>query len=108
MQTEPIQFDAVSSSAAKRSAAGFASSHRVPKSPRNLSTAILLDEAFAEYSRVDAGTPTNESIATFAPTAWRAATRELIADISTQVRSLDRQRRRLARLLNSIETDAPV
>ena len=33
MQREPIQFDAVSSSRAKRSAAGFASSHRMQKSP---------------------------------------------------------------------------
>jgi hypothetical protein len=108
MQTEPIQFDAVSSSRTKRSAAGFASSHRMQKSPTNQSTATVVDEAFAEYSRVDAGISTDESAATSAPITWRASTRELIAGISTQLKNLDRQRRQLARLLESVETDATV
>jgi hypothetical protein len=108
MQTEPIQFDAVSSTRAKRSAAEVALGYRMQKSPGNLSAAIVLDEAFADYSRIDAGTSTHESAATSGPTTWRAATRELIADISTQLKTLDSQRRQLARLLQSVDTNTTV
>jgi hypothetical protein len=107
MQSEPIQFDAGSSSWAKWSAAGFASGHRMQKSVPNLSIPTVLDEAFAEYSRIDAGTSTNNSAPAPRPTNWRAAP-ELIASISTQLKYLDSQRRQLRRLLESVETDAAV
>jgi hypothetical protein len=108
MQTEPTQFDAGVSSRAKPSARGFASSYRMQKSPRNQSTASMLDEAFAEYSRVDAGKSIDESAAMSGPITWRAATRELIAGISTQLKNLDSQRRQLAQLLESVDTNATV
>jgi hypothetical protein len=106
MQREPIQFGAMNASRAKRSAAGSVLSHGARKSSRNMSAATVLDEAFADYSRIDAGSSTNELIVTSVPTDRRAATRELIADISTQLKTLDIQRRQLARLLETVSSDA--
>jgi len=107
MQREPIQFGAMSASRAKRSAAGAALGHLARKSSGDASTSIVLDEVFANYSRVDAGTPTAESSATPVSTNWRA-TRELVAEISTQLKVLDSQRRQLARLLETVGADATV
>ena len=107
MQREPVQFGAMSASRAKRSAAGVALGHRTHKSFREASTSTVLDEVFANYSRVDAGAPTNEGPATAVPTTWRA-TQELIADISTQLKALDSQRRQLTRLLESVDTNTTV
>jgi hypothetical protein len=103
MQREPVQFGAMNASRAKRSAAGVALSHRMRESSREASTSTVLDEVFATYSRVDVGTSKSDSPVTSVPSDWRA-TRELIADISTQLTALDSQRRQLARLLGSVDT----
>ncbi len=109
MQREPIQFGAVTAARAKRSAVGFSQSIRgARESASNKSTTIVLDEAFADYSRVDAGTPSNEVPATSIPNNWQSVSRDLIADIAAQLETLDSQRRRLARLLEGVNTDATV
>jgi hypothetical protein len=99
MQREPIQFGAMTAFRAKRSAAGMALGHAVRNPSRDLATASELDEAFADFSRFDAGSSTSDP---------RVATRELIAEISTQLKSLDSQRRQLARLLAEVSPDVIV
>jgi predicted lipoprotein len=82
----------------KRRPAGFAhSNHGARKSATEISAATVLDEAFANYSDSAPDQPV--------PNDWRSATRDLIADITAQLETLDSQRRQLARLLKSVETD---
>lgn len=108
MQREPIQFGTVAASRAKRSAAGFTQpARRSRKSMDNAETASVMDQVFADYSRADAGSPASEPAAA-APANWRATTRELIADISAQLETLNSQRRQLARLLETVETNTTV
>jgi len=91
---------------AKRAAAGFTFGRS--RKPSDVCTATMLDEAFADYTRVDAGTPANE-LSAIEPTATlQTTTRELIADISTQLATLDMQRRQLLQLLESVEASATV
>jgi hypothetical protein len=91
----------------KRSAAGAALGQRTRELSREVSTTTVLDEAFATYSRVDSGSSKNGSPATLIPGDLRT-TRELVADISTQLKALDSQRRQLARLLESVDSDATI
>jgi hypothetical protein len=107
MQRQPIQFDAMSASLSKRSATGAAVSHRTRKTTRDCSTSTVLDEVFANYSRVDAGSSINGSPAKLAPTDGRTM-RELIEDISTQLEALDGQGRQLAWLLESVDSGRTV
>jgi hypothetical protein len=109
MQREPIQFGAVAASRAKRSAAGFTLPIRgACKRASDTKTVCVLDAAFADFIRVDAGpqasTAMSKSIARISPTITQA----LIADIATQLESLDSQRRHLARLLEGVNSDATV
>jgi hypothetical protein len=106
MQRELIHFNAVSASSAKRTAAGFALGDGARQLITDLSAACVLDEAFANYTRVDAGSSSIETPSAPIATNWRAETRELIASISTQLKTLDGQRRQLARLLDRVEPNA--
>jgi hypothetical protein len=92
MRREPIEFGSMSVRRAKRPAAGF---HHPHKSADPISAAPALDEAFANY----ASATSKEST----PKNWQSATRNLIADIATQLETLDTQRRQLSRLLESVE-----
>jgi hypothetical protein len=109
MQNEPIQFGAVAASRAKRSAAGFTQPVR---SARNTSsdtkTASVRDEAFAEFTRIDAGSPPAAARQKPAPQNWPSMTQALISDIATQLEALESQRRQLARLLDGVNAGATV
>jgi hypothetical protein len=102
MQREPIQFGTVAASRARRSAAGFTLPTRSAlKTTSDTNAAIVRDEAFADFSRVDA---VNESV----PRTKPSMTQALIADIAKQLEALDTQRRQLARLLESVDSTATV
>jgi hypothetical protein len=102
MQNEPIQFGTVAASRAKRSAAGFSQPIRsARKSTSDMKAASVLDEAFADFTRVDAA---SNSVSQTRPSMTQA----LIADIATQLEALDTQRRQLARLLESVDTSTTV
>jgi hypothetical protein len=94
MQREPIEFGTMSVRRAKRPAAGF---HHPHKSAEPISAVPVLDEAFAIYTSATSKEST--------PKNWQSATRHLIADIATQLETLDAQRRQLARLLESVEAN---
>jgi hypothetical protein len=68
----------------------------------------MLDAAFADFTRVDARMPSHESFPIESPPTLQTTTRELIADISAQLATLDRHRRQLVELLESVETGATV
>jgi hypothetical protein len=109
MQAEPIQFGAVKGFRAKRSAAGFSQPIRSARKPAgDKTTAVVLDAAFADFVRVDAGTPSIAAGNKSVPPNWPSMTQALIADIATQLESLEGQRRQLARLLNSVDTNTTV
>jgi hypothetical protein len=102
MQREPIQFGTVAASRAKRSAAGFSQPLRSVLKPANDSKSeSVLDEAFADFTRVDAA---EKSASQNRP----SMTQVLISDIATQLEALDTQRRQLARLLESVDASATV
>jgi hypothetical protein len=107
MQSEPIHFGAMTAARARRAAAGFTLGRSAHKSS-DMSTASVLDAAFADYNRVDAGVAANPSSPTRSPASLQTATRQLIADISLQLATLDTQRRQLAQLLENVETSATV
>lgn len=110
MQSEPFQFGTMTAARAKRAAAGFMFGRSTRKTS-DACTATMLDEAFADYTdytRVDAGTPASESSAIKSSVSLQATTRELIADIATQLAALDTQRRQLVRLLESVDSSATV
>ena len=67
----------------------------------DLAAADALDQAFADYSRVDVGDSPIE--ATSDP---RSMTKELVADIARQLNILDRQRDQLAALLSSVDASS--
>jgi hypothetical protein len=109
MRGEPVQFGPVAASRAKRSARGFAQPiHRAYNTASDNKSKSVLDEAFADFMRVDAGTAsivaTNKSVAQ----NWPSMTQALISDIATQLESLERQRRRLAQLLEGVDTATTV
>jgi hypothetical protein len=104
MQSEPIHFDTMTMARANRTATGPSLGRSTRKLLADLSIAKVLDAAFADYTRVDAGSPASESRAAQSPTRLQTATRELIADISIQLATLDQQRRQLVHLLESAET----
>jgi hypothetical protein len=109
MECEPIQFGAVAASRAKRSAAGFTRPIRgTRKTASGTNTVSVLDAAFADFIRVDAGSrksaATSKAVSENSPTI----TQTLIADIATHLESLDSQRRQLARLLEGVSSGATV
>lgn len=101
MQHEPIEFGAMKASRATRRATGFKkSSQNRLTTMDETATPVVRDEAFAEYTPAAAGNTVTDRTSS---ADWRFVTRELIADISAQLETLDRQRRQLARLLESVE-----
>jgi hypothetical protein len=70
----------------------------------------MLDEAFAVFSRIDAGgTVANQHTAPTAKNHRRdlpSAARDLVTRISAQLESIDRQRHELERLLSDAEASA--
>jgi hypothetical protein len=109
MQDELIQFGAVAASRAKRSAAGFMQPIRGTRNTAgDTKSASVQDAAFADFIRVDAGSPAMVDNTKSAPQNWPSMTQSLIADIATQLETLDSQRRRLARLLESVDTNTTV
>jgi hypothetical protein len=106
MQSEPIHFGAVSASRAKRSGAGFAHVIRNTHKPAN--TESILDEAFADFTRADAESPLSAAANKTVSINRPSMTQALIADIATQLEALDSQRRQLARLLESVDTNMTV
>jgi hypothetical protein len=107
MQSEPFQFGTMTAARAKRAAAGFTFVRSTRKSS-DVCTATMLDEAFADYTRVDGGMAARELSAIESQSNLQTTTRELIADISAQLATLDMQRRQLAKLLESVEGSATV
>ena len=107
MQSEPFQFGTMTAARAKRAAAGFTFGRSTRKSS-DVCTASMLDEAFADYTRVDAGTSANDLSAIESTANLQTTTRELIGDISVQLATLDMQRRQLVELLESVEASATV
>jgi hypothetical protein len=109
MQGEPIQFGTVTASRAKRSAAGFTLAIRSgAKAASEMKTASVLDAAFADFTRVDAASPSRAVTNKLVPQNWPTMTQALISDIATQLETLDSQRRQLARLLESVDTNTTV
>jgi hypothetical protein len=109
MQGEPIQFGTVAASRAKRSAAGFTQPIRSARKSTSETKAVsVLDEAFADFIRVDAGSSTDLTIDKPVQQSRPSMTQALIADIATQLEALDTQRRQLARLLESVDTSTTV
>ena len=92
MQREPMEFGTMRASRSNRRIAGSR------PQLNDTSAAAVRDEAFAEFSRIDAG---QTSAAT--PPTTRSLSRDLMADIASQLEALDRQRRQLARLLEGVE-----
>jgi hypothetical protein len=108
MQGEPFQFGAVAASRANRSAAGFALPTRSVRNVANeTKAASVLDEAFADFTRVDAG-PSSHDANKSVPQNWPSMTQALIANIATQLETLDSQRRQLTRLLDGVNSAATV
>ncbi len=95
MRSEPIEFGSVGALRAKPRALDVTHSiHGARKPDARMSGANVIDEAFAGFSD---DTPNR------APSSnWRSATRELVAEIAAQLELLDRQRRELTRLLESV------
>lgn len=118
MRPEPIEFAAVSALRAKRRTTDFAKSVGRAVTLVGEQPVAVLDQAFAEFVRVDAGTSPSEAATTSSGTPgdslvdsrgsnqWRTATRELVADIAAQLETFDRQRAQLARLLENVEIGA--
>jgi hypothetical protein len=108
MQSEPIQFGSVNAARAKRSAAGFTTPIRsARKIASDKNAASVLDAAFADFCRVDSGSP-SRAANKLAPQNWPTLTQALIADIATQLETLDSQRRQLARLMELVDTNTTV
>jgi hypothetical protein len=108
MQSEPIHFGTMTMARVNRTAADFSLGRSTRKASSDISTANAVDAAFAHYTRVDPGSPAGESCAAQSPSSLQTTTRELIADISAQLATLDQQRRQLVHLLASVETNATV
>ncbi len=108
MQNELIQFGVVTASRARRSAAGFSQPIRATQQlDRTTKSAIALDQAFADFTRVDAAETANADVSRISQaTTSPALTEMLLASIATQLEALDSQRRQLERLLNSAGTNA--
>jgi hypothetical protein len=113
MRRDPIEFRGVKTFPANRPAAIANSSRPCPTiRVADLAAANVLDEAFAEYSRIDAGSsPSANSLSVntahattnsdrFDSVNLPTTTRDLIADIASQLDALENQRRQLARLLD--------
>src|SRR5437764_4150362 len=104
MQTEPREFQTMAASKLGR---GFSRtpSQFGPSRGQSLSTCSpgMLDEAFAVYSRVDAGGTVGnqhtEPMAKNRPANLQSVARDLVASISDQLESISRQRHELERLL---------
>ena len=109
MQGEPIQFGVVAASRAKRSAVGFTLPIRSARNTASdMNVATVRDEAFADFTRVDAGSSADLGANKSVPRNRPSMTQSLIADIATQLEALDTQRRQLARLLESVNTSTTV
>jgi hypothetical protein len=108
MHGEPIQFGTVAASRAKRSAAGFTEPVRARKNDRDLKTASVLDEAFADFTRVDAAVPPRVGGKMSVTPNSSSLTQALISGIAMQLETLDNQRHQLARLLESVDTSTTV
>ena len=109
MQGEPIQFGTVAASRARHSAAGFTLPVRSARNTAcDTETTSVLDAAFADFTRVDEGSSPKVAQSKTAPQNLRSTTQALIADIATQLESLDSQRRQLARLLETVDSSTTV
>jgi hypothetical protein len=86
MRPDPIEFVPATARRAKRLPVDFAKNGSAVKKPSaQQPAAAVVDEAFAEYAH--------------------AVTRDLVADIAVQLKTLDRQREQLSRLLQSVDID---
>ena len=85
MRPDPIEFVPATARRAKRLPADFAKNGSAVKKQGAKQPAAVVDEAFAEYAH--------------------AVTRDLVADIAVQLKTLDRQREQLSRLLQSVDVD---
>jgi len=108
MQSEPIHFGTDTASRAKRSGAGFTQPIRSARKLSINKSDSVLDEAFAGFTRVDAGSAPIADANKSAPQHLPSMTQALIANIATQLETLDTQRRQLARLLETVDTNATV
>ena len=84
MRPDPIEI--TTARPTKRIRSGIATRVSVASNATTQQPAAVVDEAFAEYAH--------------------AVTRNLVADIAAQLRTLDKQREQLARLLDSAEIGA--
>ena len=111
MQTEPLEFR--STVVNKRGKSLARTSQYVGSALGQVAAGLsadMLDEAFAVYSRIDAGTTSadqlSEPSALHRPKNAQLAARELVASISVQLAAIDRQRRQLEDLLDAAEVSA--
>lgn len=101
MRSEPIEFSVMNDSRRARQAARLTQSVR-DQAAGSLPAAAAMDAAFADFSRIDVGTPRVETSG-----ERRKVTKEIVANIAAQLGTLDRQREQLAELLRSVELNAP-
>jgi hypothetical protein len=86
MRPDPIEFAPATTRRAQRRPVDFVkTAQNFERAATEQPGAEVVDEAFAEYAH--------------------AVTRELVADIAAQLNTLDRQREKLSRLLQSVDTD---
>jgi hypothetical protein len=86
MRPDPIEFVPATTRRAQRRPVDFLKTARnLEQTATKQSGAEVVDEAFAEYAH--------------------AVTRELVSDIAAQLKTLDRQRDQLSRLLQSVDVD---
>ncbi len=116
MRRDPTEFGALRVSRGNRHTARFTQAiNGAIQSASESRISAVLDEAFAEYSRIDPGAArADEPLTSRGNRAQadskragsnnrRSVTRELVADITSQLDVLDRHREHLARLLQSVE-----
>jgi hypothetical protein len=104
MRTDPGEFTSVIPIRANRRAMAPRISKQAP--------AKILDAAFADYSRIDAGLASSDGATDSRASAaidaarlkdWRSVTRDIVSDIAAQLDTLERQREELSRLLQTVD-----
>ncbi len=97
MRQEPIEIAMAGTGARKRPAARTTAN---TQSARSTNDACVVDEVFARFDGPSGANAKSE------PADRRLMKQELVSDLAAQLEAIDRQRERLAQLLQSIETNS--